>query len=94
MEVAVAPDGQLYVVEREGRVLRINPETGGVFEIGKLDVQCRVAADPKSRFAPEDGLLGIALDPEFAKNQRVFLYYSLKEPWVNRLSRFTIKDGR
>ena len=94
MEVAVAPDGQLYVVEREGRILRVNPDTGGVFEIGRLDVECRVASDPKSKHAPENGLLGMALDPEFAKNKRIFLYYSLKEKWANRLSRFTIKGGK
>lgn len=94
MELAVAPDGQLYVVEREGRMLRINPDTGGIFEIGKLDVECRVAADPKSKHAPEDGLLGIALDPHFSENQRIFVYHSLREPWLNRLSRFTLKDGK
>ena len=94
VEVAVAPDGQFYVVEREGRTLRFNPDTGGVFEIGRLDVQCRVASDPKSKHAPENGLLGMALDPDFAKNKRIFLYHSLKEKWVNRLSRFTIKEGK
>lgn len=94
MEVAIARDGQLYVVEREGRVLRINPQTGGIFELGNLHVQCVNASDPKSKYGREDGLLGIALDPNFSYNHRVFLYYSTRESSANRLSRFTLKAGR
>ena len=94
MEVAIARDGQLYVVEREGRVLRINPQTGGIFELGNLHVQCVNASDPKSKYGREDGLLGIALDPNFSHNQRIFLYYSTRESSANRLSRFTLKAGR
>jgi len=94
MEVAIAPDGDLFVVEREGRVLRINPKTGGRFEIGKIAVEARRSTDPKSSYAREDGLLGIALDPDFSKNQRIFLYYSAPNIIANRLSRFTLKDGK
>src|SRR5690606_6185329 len=37
----------------------------------------------------EDGLLGVALDPLFEQNRRVYFYYSAPEPdSVNRLSRF------
>ncbi|MFK7849707.1 MAG: PQQ-dependent sugar dehydrogenase [Akkermansiaceae bacterium] len=93
MEVAIAPSGDLYVVEREGRILRVNPNTGGTFIIGNLDVQCVTSDDPKSSYAREDGLLGIALDPEFSKNSRIYLYYSHPEVSANRLSRFTIKNG-
>jgi cytochrome c len=94
MEVAIAPDGNLFVVEREGRVLGINPETGGLFEIGNIEVQALRSTEPKSNYAREDGLLGIALDPDFQKNQRIFLYYSVADIVANRLSRFTLKDGK
>jgi len=94
MELAIAPDGDLYVVEREGRVLRIKPSTGGIFEIGEIKVEALRSTDPKSHYAREDGLLGIALDPDFAKNQRLFVFYSAPDVIANRLSRFTLKDGR
>jgi cytochrome c len=94
MEIAVAPDGDLFVVEREGRVLRVRPSTGGVFEIGNLPVTALKQAESNSPWAREDGILGIALDPAFAKNQRVFLYYSHAKEMLNRLSRFTLKDGK
>lgn len=94
MEVAIAPDGNLFVIEREGRVLRVNPHTGGIFEIGDIKVEALREADAKSNYAREDGLLGIALDPDFAKNQRIFLYYSAPDVIANRLSRFTLRDGK
>jgi cytochrome c len=94
MEVAIAPDGDFYVVEREGRVLRINPSTGGIFEIGVIAVEALRSKDPKSNYAREDGMLGIALDPNFAKNQRLFLFFSAPNVIANRLSRFTLKDGK
>ena len=94
MEVAIAPDGDFYVVEREGRVLRVNPNTGGTFVIGEIAVQALRGTDPKSNYGREDGLLGIALDPNFTKNQRLFLFFSAPDVIACRLSRFTLKDGK
>lgn len=94
MELAIAPDGDLYVAEREGRVLRVRPSTGGVFVIGELPVTALRASEPHSGWAREDGLLGLALDPEFSRNRRIYLYYSHPEKLQNRLSRFVLEDGR
>ena len=94
MEVAISPDGDLFVVEREGRVLRINPGTGGLFEIGNIAVHAVRETEPESNYGREDGLLGIALDPQFSKNGRIFIYYSAADVLANRLSRFTIKNGK
>lgn len=94
MSIAPAPDGDIYLVEREGRLLRIRPSTGGVFEIGNLTVSALRATDPKSDTAVEDGLQGIALDPDFAKNQRIYLYYSHPTRLLDRLSRFTLDGGK
>ena len=94
MSLAVAPDGDVYVVEREGRMVRFRPATGGVFEIGNLAVSALRISDRDSNSAVEDGLQGIALDPDFAKNRRVYLFYSHPEKLLDRLSRFTLKDGK
>lgn len=93
MEMEIAPDGDLYVIEREGRLLRIRPETGGVFVIGQMPVTALRASDSNSPYAREDGLLGIALDPKFAENQTIYLYYSHPKEMLNRLSRFQLRDG-
>ncbi|MEO5916290.1 MAG: PQQ-dependent sugar dehydrogenase [Luteolibacter sp.] len=94
MSISVAADGDVYFVEREGKMFRVRPSTGGVFEIGDLPVSALRSTDPKSDSAVEDGLQGIALDPNFAKNQRVFLYYSVPDKLIDRLSRFQLKDGK
>lgn len=94
MSLAVAADGDVFVVEREGRVLRVRPSTGGVFTIGELRVSALRYSDPKSDSAVEDGLQGIALDPDFATNQRLYLYYSHPDELLERLSRFQLKDGK
>ena len=93
MEIAVAPDGDLFVAEREGRVLRVRPSTGGVFVIGRVEVTALRAADVRSNWGREDGLLGMALDPAFSTNRRLYLYYSHPKELLNRLSRFELKDG-
>ncbi|MEO5714629.1 MAG: PQQ-dependent sugar dehydrogenase [Luteolibacter sp.] len=93
MELAVVPNGDLIVIERQGRVLRVRPSTGGIFEIGTVAVTALRESNPSVPWAREDGLLGLALDPGFSKNRRLFLYYSHPEKLLNRLSRFELKDG-
>jgi len=93
MALAIAPDGDIYVTEREGKLLRIRPSTGGLFEVGKVPVEHLKITDRNSPYAREDGLQGLALDPNFATNKRIYLYYSAPDKMLNRLSRFTIKDG-
>ncbi len=94
MSIAVAPDGDVYFVEREGRMFRVRPSTGGFFQFGELKVSALRESNPKSDSAVEDGLQGIALDPNFAKNQRIYLYYSDPDQLIERLSRFQLKDNK
>jgi PKD repeat protein/glucose/arabinose dehydrogenase len=81
MELAVAPDGRVIYVDRNGevRVIRTN---GSVTTAGEVDVYT----------GQEFGLLGIALDPSFADNGWVYLYYSPEgSESVDRVSRFTME---
>lgn len=66
MALAVTPDNDVYVIERTGEVLRYSAQTGAVTLALKLEVDT----------AHENGLLGIALDPDFPSDRRVYLYYS------------------
>jgi cytochrome c len=93
MEISLAPNGDVFVVEREGRVLRVVPATGAMFVIGQVPVTALKEENKNSSWAREDGLLGITLDPDFTKNQRLYLYYSAADQMLNRLSRFSLKDG-
>lgn len=89
MEIAVAPDGSVFIVERTGALKRYDPTTGKVSTVKVLEVEVR-----KDTHAREAGLLGITLDPNYAKNQWLYLYYSVKGKSLQRLSRFSYSgDG-
>ena len=84
MSLAPAPDGSVLFVERGGALKRWDPTSGATSVIGTLAV----------RTSGEHGLLGIALDPAFAANGRIFLFYAPKgTPVINRVSRFTLEGG-
>ncbi len=86
MEMAVAGDGRVFVIERTGGVHLYSPSSSNTSKIAQLDVEVR----RDEGFARESGLLGITLDPGFESNQWLYLYYSVPGARsVQRLSRFT-----
>ncbi|NJC16218.1 PKD repeat protein/glucose/arabinose dehydrogenase/type 1 glutamine amidotransferase [Micromonospora profundi] len=81
MELDIAPDGRVFYIERDGRVQIIKPDTGNTVTAIDLDVFT----------GNEDGLIGIRLDPDFATNNWVYLYYAPNDNVTrNLLSRFTV----
>ncbi|MBF9133228.1 ThuA domain-containing protein [Plantactinospora sp. S1510] len=81
MELDIAADGRVFYIERDGRVQIIKPDTGTTVTAADLDVFT----------GNEDGLLGIRLDPDFATNRWVYLYYAPSGGGPrNYLSRFTV----
>lgn len=84
MEVAVAPDGVVYYVERPGWFSRFDPVVGKRQRLAKLPV----------RFKGEDGLMGLALDPDFGRNRYVYLYFGdpelVADTAYNVLARFVV----
>ncbi len=80
------PDGDAIVTERDTRrVLRVSPQ-GEVTELGVVE-----AARPTGGGA-EDGLLGVALSPDFATDSLVYLY--LTTATDNRVVRTTLDGDR
>jgi glucose/arabinose dehydrogenase len=82
-EIAFLPDGRALVTERPGRV-RLLTHAG------------RVRRQPVARIAVstqgEGGLLGLAIDPDFAHNRFVYLYYT--RAGGMRLERWRFGGGR
>jgi cytochrome c len=82
MGVDFAPDGRMFFIEIGGNVKIYNPSTG----------LTAVGATLKIVNGNEQGVLGIALDPNFAKNNWLYLYYSpYGQTDEDRLSRFDVK---
>ena len=40
------------------------------------------------------GLLGIVLDPEYAQNHYLYVFYTNKKPYENRVTRFVVQGNR
>jgi glucose/arabinose dehydrogenase len=81
--MALAPDGRIFVAQQGGKLRVVKDGTLLQTPFLSLNVDS----------SGERGLLGVALDPDFASNGYVYVYYTAKQPRVhNRIARFTA-DG-
>jgi quinoprotein glucose dehydrogenase len=82
-----APDGRLFIAEREGRVRVIS-------RTGQLDPEPWVTLPTQIRL--EDGLLGMTLDPDFANRPYVYVFHTARkgDALVNQVVRFREVNGR
>lgn len=82
MEFELLPDGKVLFIERRGAIKVFDPNTGLV------NIACKLPVYSKE----EDGLMGLALDPNYEKNHWIYLYYSPEgDESVNQLSRFVFQ---
>src|SRR5689334_16582272 len=78
--MAFAPDGRIFVCEKAGNLRVI--QNGSLLATPFLTVSVNTDG--------ERGLIGVAIDPNFATNNFIYIYYTPSaEPVHNRLSRFT-----
>jgi glucose/arabinose dehydrogenase/PKD repeat protein len=98
--IAFTPDARLLITSHFGS-LRVY-KNGALLSTPAIDLSSKICSDM------ERGLLGVAVDPEFASNHRIYLYYTFKKSGscpvnnastpasssspVNRVSRFTLPD--
>lgn len=90
LELAVLPDERVLVIERHGVIKMYDPKTKKMSVIATIPVSTKYNPDAKGVQAEaEDGLLGLSIDPNFATNSLIYLYYSPagKTP-VNVLARY------
>ncbi len=84
MELDLLDDGRILFVERRGAVKIYDPQTAQTETIAELDVAINF----------EEGLLGVALDPDYADNHWVYFTYSASDAAVIRVARFALEDSR
>ncbi len=78
--MAFAPDGRLFVCEQGGRLRVI--KNGVLLPTPFVTIEVTASV--------ERGLLGVAIDPQFATNHYIYVYYTMPVvPIHNRVSRFT-----
>jgi cytochrome c len=82
IQLSIAKDGRVFFGERHGGVKVWDPKSN----------ETRTLAMLKVFSGPEDGLLGLALDPGFLTNGWVYIFRSTPGVLENHVSRFTIAD--
>lgn len=84
MMFQVAKDESVYIIERKGGFKKFDPLTSTVKLISTIPVYTH----------NEQGLIGMALDPDFEKNHWVYLQYAPATESVFRLDRFELSGDR
>ncbi|MBC7745220.1 MAG: ThuA domain-containing protein [Flavobacterium sp.] len=90
-ELTVLPNLDLIVVQRRGEIMHYNNKTKQLTQAGALNVYYKTNI---ASVNAEEGILGVAADPDFINNNHVFIFYSPADTSVNRLSRFTLKNNK
>lgn len=94
MELALLPNKKVLYIQRKGEVKLYDPVARKSRVIAKIPVSTKYNATDASNNQPEaeDGLLGLTIDPNFAKNHWIYLYYSPagKDP-KNILARYEMR---
>jgi cytochrome c len=82
MEMAILPNYDLVIAERKGAVRYFNQATRELLTIAQFNVFSGI----------EDGLLGVAADPDFKNNNWIYFYYGVGgDKSVSHLARFELK---
>ncbi|CAA9519250.1 MAG: Cytochrome c551/c552 [uncultured Solirubrobacteraceae bacterium] len=95
--IAFTPDGRMLVASKDG-ALRVRTASGNLLTAPALDLGGRLCSNS------ERGLLGVAVDPAFAVNRFVYVYYTFNkfnntcplnasQTPVNRVARFVLQDS-
>jgi len=85
MQLNVLPDGQIYFNEILGKIKHFDPKSGEVRLVGEV---------PSVTYR-EVGFMGLALDNDFPRNQRIYTLFCPREKKDHlRIARFELKEGR
>ncbi len=90
-EMAILPNLDILVAQRRGELMLYNQESKELSQVGFLDVYFKTEV---AKVNAEEGFMGLAADPDFAKNNYIYAFYSPIDTSVNRLSRFEFKDNQ
>jgi type 1 glutamine amidotransferase len=84
-EMAILPNLDILLVQRRGEIMLYKASTKSISQAGELKTYFITTTNGSN---VEEGVLGLAADPNFKVNNYVYIFYSPVGPSVNRLSRF------
>lgn len=81
-------DARLFVVEQSGKIQAFANSDGAAEKQVFLDLSDKVS------FGGEEGLLGLAFDPDYLRDNRYFyVYYSAPNPRRSVIARYNVQNG-
>jgi cytochrome c len=80
MQLAELPGRGMLFIERRGRLRLFDFKSAQTKDLHQLELF----------YGNEDGLLGLAVDPNYEQNNWIYLFYSVSDEKVQRVSRFTL----
>jgi cytochrome c len=83
-EMTILPDSRIIFIERRGNVKLYTPSDGKVTVVNTFNCYTQ----------QEDGMIGIAADPNFKENNWIYIFYSHPQRSSNVLSRFVFSDNK
>lgn len=90
-EMAILPNLDILLVQRRGEIMLYKNDTKSISQISSLDVYSKTSVPGVNA---EEGILGLAADPDFKENNYIYIYYSPIDTSVNRLSRFRFVNDK
>ncbi len=79
------PDGRTFVMEQRGKIHLLPRKADGMSTKLFFDIE-----DRKPYVKDEEGLLGMAFHPQFAKNGKFYVFYSAHKPLRSIVSEFRV----
>lgn len=81
-------------VQGAHKIFVTEKNTGKIRVLKRRRLLRRPCAKLSVNSSGERGLLGIALDPRFKHNHRLYVYYTNRSPLENRVARFEVRHDR
>ena len=94
MVFEVLNDGSAFIIERKGAVKKYDAATKSVGLVGTIPVNTKYTSKEGRVSEAEEGLLGLSLDPNFAQNHWIYLYYAHPTEKKHILTRWEVRDDK
>lgn len=88
-EMTILPNLDVLIAQRRGEIMMYKNDSKEIKQVGYLNVYWKTSVPNVNA---EEGVMGLAKDPDFEENNWIYIYYSPVDTSVNRLSRFTFKN--
>jgi cytochrome c len=92
MIIDFLPGGKVLWVERKGALKSFDGNTGIVKTIANIPVNTKYTSKEGDVREAEEGLMGLAVDPNFSKNNWIYMYYADPDKSQHILARWELHD--